>query len=265
MIFGGANRVPPTDFIFGVMQNNSIDFRHFDSVDSTNELASSILNDEKVMYWTVVSTDTQTKGRGQRGTTWQDEPGKNLLMSIISPLVSWPADRSFELNMAVSHAVYSSLSDWIDVKLKWPNDLYTNSGKLGGILLEPSVRGGYIQRVIIGLGINVRQTQWPLDFKATSMSLEVASPPEIKVLRMIVARAVVRSVERLLLTGQSFKPEYLSACMAYKQWREYQTGDTTFKAMFTDIAPTGQLILERETGERSSYDLKEVRLLDLRL
>src|SRR5690348_13137008 len=92
---------------------------------STNGEALRLLQDNPpVAEGTVIITDNQTAGRGQRGNTWESEPGKNLTFSIIlKPTFLHPKDQ-FKLNMCVSLALHDYLTSQLqDVKIKWPNDM----------------------------------------------------------------------------------------------------------------------------------------------
>lgn len=128
---------------------------------STNAAAAAI-DEADSPHGTVVVTDEQTAGRGQRGNHWESAPGQNLTFSIILRPSSWPATRQFELSMAVSIGAAEALRELVpgpDVQIKWPNDLYVGNGKLCGMLIENTLQAGSpnIGRSIAGLGINVNQ------------------------------------------------------------------------------------------------------------
>ncbi len=96
----------------------------FSSVTSTNDLASSLVSTVNNMDWTAIIAEKQTKGRGQRGTNWHDEAGKNVLMSIVPSEFNWSIDRKFALTMAVAIGVRNAIAGFgVKVQLKWPNDL----------------------------------------------------------------------------------------------------------------------------------------------
>lgn len=242
------------------MDKPHIQYLHFSVVESTNALASSYLDEDLNMDWLVISTDSQSKGRGQMGTTWQDVPRQNVLMSVVSPKISWPISRVFELNIAVSLAIHKVLSPFVNVELKWPNDLLVRRKKLGGILIEPSVRGSFVHRMIIGVGINVLQKEWSQGVEATSLSLEALMEPEIAELRRRLAENIRLELERIIRTGKVDKEEYLSLCVGYQAWGEYLEGEKSFVAKFIDIDGNGRQILELEDGTRQAFELKEVRM-----
>lgn len=266
MFFQGANRVPPARSIFVVMQPHVIEYHHFERVDSTNSLASNMLKDQNVLDWTVISTDTQTAGRGQQGTTWQDEPGKNVLMSLISPVISWPVSRIFELNMCVALAVSDVVNSYVDAGLKWPNDILIGEKKLGGMLLEPTIRGSWVNRLIIGLGINVHQNQWPEEnIGATSLALHLDESPEVQDLIVSLAHGVSSGVNDIIRRGFHRRTDYLEQCLGYSTWRNYElvSGGLPRRcvAMMTDVAGNGALRLKTESGERLEVQMKEVRFV----
>lgn len=242
------------------MNTPRIQYLHFSVVESTNALASSYLEEDLNAEWLVISADSQSKGRGQMGTTWQDVPRQNVLMSVVSPKISWPVSRVFELNMAVSLALHKVLSTYAEVQLKWPNDILIGKEKLGGILIEPSVRGEFIHRMIIGCGINVLQKSWAEGVNATSLDLKGFQVPELEELRKEIATKVSGEIERLIRTGKTDKTAYLKLCIGFGKEAQYQTGHQTFTANFVDVDHLGRQILQLSDGTRKVFDLKEVKL-----
>ena len=99
---------------------------------------------------TLLVAESQTAGRGRMGRVWQSQPGDSLTFSLSLPLA--PQDWS-GLSLAVGLSLAESLHP--DVGLKWPNDLWFQDRKLGGILVEAASMGGRSQ-VVVGVGLNIR-------------------------------------------------------------------------------------------------------------
>lgn len=132
-----------------------------DSVDSTNNYAMGLIHAGTAQHGTAVLARHQTNGKGQRGKVWETEPGANLSFSIIvkpNLLIT----EGFQLLATVAVAVCNELEKYMgdEACIKWPNDLYWRDRKTGGILIENSIRGTDWQWAIIGIGINVNQTQF---------------------------------------------------------------------------------------------------------
>ncbi len=129
-----------------------------DSTASTNSYLSEIAGN--CSHGTVVVTGEQTAGRGQRGNTWEAEPGKNLTFSILLRPEAITPYRQFAVSEIVSVAIVNILQLYIsdyDVAIKWPNDIYVHDSKICGILIENSLMGANIDHSIAGIGINVNQ------------------------------------------------------------------------------------------------------------
>lgn len=143
----------------------SISIERLDSCASTNaELAAR----PDAPHGFVVATREQTAGRGQRGNHWESQPGQNLTFSICLRPAGLAADRQFELSMLVSLAVTDVLGDLflqmghpeLSATIKWPNDIYVGHRKIAGILIENTISSGMIERSIVGIGLNVNQTEF---------------------------------------------------------------------------------------------------------
>lgn len=143
-----------------------------DSVDSTNSEALRRL--PSLPSGTVLAAVEQTAGRGQRGNTWFSETGKNLTFSVVLKSLDFPAAEAFRLNCLCSVAVSDFLSAYgIASSVKWPNDIYVSGRKICGMLLENGLSDGSVAYSVMGIGINVNQTEFPNLANATSVVLEV--------------------------------------------------------------------------------------------
>ena len=109
--------------------------KHLDVVDSTNSYArveaSRLCAEASGKPIIAVVADFQTAGRGQRGNSWQSQQGSNLLLSIIvSPCRALEVKKQFLLSQAAALAMHRAMKQYgIDVKLKWPNDIYVGNNK----------------------------------------------------------------------------------------------------------------------------------------
>ena len=134
-----------------------------DEAQSTNTVLAGMPD---AAHGTVVTCRAQTAGRGQRGNTWEAEPGKNLTFSLMLRPRHISARRQFELSMAVSLGILDALDRLVDparLTIKWPNDIYWDNLKLAGILIENSLSSSGIDRSIVGIGLNVNQTRFVSD------------------------------------------------------------------------------------------------------
>ncbi len=106
----------------------------------------------------VIFTREQYAGRGQMGKSWISEPGQNLAMSLVLENAKLPDQTPFHLSAWLAVAALETLSNITagDLSIKWPNDLYWKSRKLGGQLIESGTKW-----TIAGIGININQTQFP--------------------------------------------------------------------------------------------------------
>lgn len=139
---------------------------------STNLELQRLLQEKGSPEGLVVITDNQTSGRGQRGNTWESEPGKNLTFSIgLKPHFLDPKTQ-FYLSMVVSLGLVDCLKSLLsetEVKIKWPNDIMLHGKKTCGILIESQLVGQRLDRSVIGIGLNVNQESFSLPM-ATSLS-----------------------------------------------------------------------------------------------
>lgn len=231
------------------------------SCHSTNDIAASLSKDTNVAEGTTVVTNNQTSGRGQRGNSWEAEPGKNLTFSVILKPSFLLAAEHFQLNMAVSTACYHFLSQYFpdDVSIKWPNDLYVGHKKLGGILIESVIKNNRLEEAIIGIGININQEQFS-EYKATSMkliskveySLEKLLPQLLTSLEQFYLKLKTRDLSYI-------QKIYLKNLYFYQKKRTFKTNHI-FEGVITGIDAIGRLQVEVE-GRTHSFSFKEIEFV----
>jgi len=125
----------------------------FDSVGSTNDEATR-LAEAGAPEGTFVWAQTQTGGRGRRGRRWASPVGNLYCSTVLRP--QCPAPRAAELGFVAALAVADLVRDGRAVRVKWPNDVLVEGGKVAGILPESSIaQDGRVEHVVLGIGLNV--------------------------------------------------------------------------------------------------------------
>ncbi len=233
-----------------------------DSVWSTNtELVSLELG---YPHGTVFSAHEQTAGRGQRGNKWEAEPRKNLTFSVLlRPRTIAPAE-SFVVSMLTSLSIVEALESFMpetEIKIKWPNDIYVADKKLCGILIENSFSGGLIDYSVVGIGINVNQTEFLSDApNPVSMAGITGSVFDLQSVLEEVCQQILDDfdeyeaypdVDKLM---KKYRARQWRGTGLYK-WLDVATGET-LTAAIDSISADGYLTLN--TMPKRSYAFKEI-------
>jgi BirA family biotin operon repressor/biotin-[acetyl-CoA-carboxylase] ligase len=130
----------------------------FDRIGSTLDAAHT-LGAEGAAAGTVILADTQTAGRGRMGRAWRSESGTGIWLTVLERPSTGGALGVLALRVGLALApAIEPFADAarIPIRLKWPNDLYAGTGKVGGILVEARWRDQLPEWVAIGVGINLR-------------------------------------------------------------------------------------------------------------
>ena len=141
------------------------------AIDSTNDYLKNLLVKKTLDDYTIVTAEFQYKGKGQVGGVWESQASKNLMCSIYLSNPTIKLNNQFDINMIVCLAIKRSLNKFNipQISVKWPNDIMSGSFKLCGILIENIVKNNSIQDIIIGVGMNVNQTEFNNLPNATSI------------------------------------------------------------------------------------------------
>jgi BirA family biotin operon repressor/biotin-[acetyl-CoA-carboxylase] ligase len=233
------------------------------SCHSTNDIANEIIQNKEFIDGTVILTDHQTAGRGQRGNHWESTTGQNLLMSIILKTEYVSLEKTFDLSITVAVSVLETLQSFNvpNLSIKWPNDLYINQKKTGGILIENSISGNKMSHSIVGIGINMGQTKFE-NPRATSIALEC---PSVKINRETVVEKLCESLELNLdlLKNNKFinvKEKYLEHLFGKDELRSFKSAEGIFEGTITGISENGHLKIISQNEEKY-YNIKEIEYL----
>ncbi|MFK2820562.1 biotin--[acetyl-CoA-carboxylase] ligase [Flavobacteriaceae sp. LMIT009] len=141
------------------------------AIDSTNSYLRELASKKTLEDYTIVTTKYQTKGRGQMGAVWKSEKGKNLMFSVFKRNCCVSVDDQFYISMVTSLAIIKTLQSFQVPKLavKWPNDILSEQKKICGILIENVIKQNEIEGTIVGVGLNVNQTQFDNLLQASSI------------------------------------------------------------------------------------------------
>lgn len=236
---------------------------HLKEVDSTNNFLKNLCKSQTDLGPTAIVAETQTAGRGQMGTMWQDEPGASLLLSIGFEPFQLHVKNQFYVSMANALAGLWFLEALgVRASIKWPNDLWVNRKKIAGILIENSIFNNQISQVVAGIGININQTAFSENFSATSVMLETGTNWPTNSLADIFIKHWEKAIG--LLQNKNFdalQTLYFQNLIGYQKIETYQNSEGQFQASIIGLDASGRLILKKTNGTKQVFDLKEVRLV----
>ena len=234
---------------------------HFDTVGSTNDEA----RDSKYHDGDIIRADFQTAGRGQRGHTWESRAGENLTFSVLLEPTFLPVTEQFMLLEAVALSLHDFFAlHNIESRIKWTNDIYVADLKAVGILIEHSYSGGRLARTIVGIGINVNQTDFSADIpNPVSLALLTGKKYDLQQLLEQYEQCLIARYSQLK-NGEWDKLQSDYHSMLYRRDEQHPFAlpdGTRFKGIIRGVKPTGDLIIEHENGEKKSYLFKEIEFI----
>lgn len=242
----------------------SIYIKRLDVVDSTNRY----LRDEADNLWVdgkdivAVTARHQTAGRGQRGNVWSSKDGENLLLSmLVRPGNSLEVANQFLLSQAVAVSLHAAMKCYgIETRLKWPNDIYVGNRKLAGILVELDYSGAFVEQAIVGIGLNVNQTDFPqMDRVPVSMKMLLGKDfPVEDVLSEVLCIFNRYYSEMRWGCKEAISAEYRELLLGFGERHRFSDADGEFTAVVEGVGPAGHLLLRRDDGTLSRYAFKEV-------
>jgi len=235
-------------------------------VDSTNTIAQDLVKQGKALEGTIVRADDQRLGRGQRGSIWLSEPGKNLTFSLVLfPKDLFP-EQQFVLTQLVSLAlrdfVASQIKDAEKVKIKWPNDIYVGNKKIAGVLIENSWRGNEIGASIIGIGININQEVFATDSACSLKQLIGAEVDLDNCFLELCSYLERRYLQFINNQSQTLRSEYHKNLFQLQQVFTYEISEKKVQAKIIGVSNEGKLQLSIISNfQVLELGLKEVKFI----
>ncbi|MBK7358146.1 MAG: biotin--[acetyl-CoA-carboxylase] ligase [Saprospiraceae bacterium] len=234
-------------------------------IDSTNRLASDLLSKTNPEHGFLVITDYQTDGKGQYGRFWQSTAGQNILASFIIYPHHVELEQIFRLHLASSLAIVDSLEPYSlpRLRIKWPNDIYSGNRKIAGILIQNNIKAGKIQGSVVGIGINVNQTEFPESLNASSIQLETGKFVSRESLVIKLRQELLRNIQE---TDEAVWDHML------KRYNEllYLKGNSTefilfdgntLQGIIQEVDPSGMIILLDNQQQRREFKFGEIKYL----
>ncbi|MGV3609823.1 MAG: biotin--[acetyl-CoA-carboxylase] ligase [Fluviicola sp.] len=218
-------------------------------VDSTNNYAAKLLSEGKLAHGTVILAEHQTAGRGQRGRNWQSVGSKQFTGTYFLKTDFLSVDHLCYLNMGIALAVRGMIQSFTrkQVSIKWPNDIFIDSHKIAGILIETNWKNGRVEGAIVGIGANIS----PVRSVGYATSLEELSgkSPEI----LSVLDELSKQMNEFYHYLQQSDFNNLKSIYESFLWKkdeeivlEERQNPVPFKGIIRGVDQIGNLLLERD-------------------
>ena len=235
-----------------------------EEINSTSNYAAELLKAGQMAEGTVIMAHSQTQGRGQRGNTWESSKGQSLTFSLILYPKFLKISEQFYLSEAIAMAVIDSLKELnINAQIKWPNDIYVGDKKLGGILIENSINGNSLSTSIIGIGLNINQTNFPENLPNPT-SLKLLTNKEFNIrnfLEHLLGFIEKRFLQLRSLQFRELKKEYLASLYRMDGYHSFQLKENKISARIKDVLPDGRLELTDSEEKTFIVNFQEIRFL----
>jgi BirA family biotin operon repressor/biotin-[acetyl-CoA-carboxylase] ligase len=241
----------------------------FNALQSTQDTALELLQ-TRTLPAVLVIAGYQHKGRGQRENIWHAPLASSVLctLGLSGSLVNTLPVESLYWKIAVLTQLYLNTRYALfnnPIQIKWPNDLYIDFKKLGGILIEITWLGNRIQYVRIGLGLNVKGDFSALGHSSAQLSDFISSPLEPIEIAEGWADHILQELCYPTLHQDELKRLYENALMGKNSWHEYHLHEASKLLQIIGIDDFGNLLLKTSTNQLLKplhHDLKWTWIID---
>ncbi|MDA3906061.1 MAG: biotin--[acetyl-CoA-carboxylase] ligase [Bacteroidales bacterium] len=232
---------------------------------STNLLMQELEKAGKLINGDVIRAINQTGGIGQSGNYWESENGKNLTFSLFLETHFLAAEDVFQLNKVVSLAIYDYLLEkkLTNVKIKWPNDVYVGNKKIAGMLTHNSFLGEKLEHSIVGIGININQIEFKRDAPNPISLKQIAQinydlEDELNGILQFIYMRIIQMAKGGFL---QLNTDYLERLYGMDKKQKFKDSEGSFNGIIKGVDSFGRLLVEKDTGDQFTYDIKEIEFL----
>jgi BirA family biotin operon repressor/biotin-[acetyl-CoA-carboxylase] ligase len=232
---------------------------HFEQLDSTNNYASTIAKLPETRTGTAITADFQLEGRGQRDNKWLSESGSSFLGTLILKIQLNPEDIFYLSKWAALQVSKTLIQSGIQrVSIKWPNDIFVEGKKIGGILIENSWSDQKLHYSLIGIGINLSAN--PIA-NATNFSKHSDVVPSTVDFLQTVRNQM--DSDYFLLEGNNWQEidlQYHKLLFQKDDWKEFKIAKdkSTFTGKIIQVEADGKLLVEKEDQSLLGFYMKEI-------
>ena len=198
------------------------------------------------------------------GAKWNVEPGKNLTFSVLIKDVLLEINEIFSLNAAVAVSVADALETLHigDISIKWPNDILAGNKKIGGILIENSIKNNGEIYSIVGIGLNINQQVFDGLSKATSLAVLYGREYDKDTVMIAIAENLKRNVAAVLHKDtNAIWQKYHKKLYKRNVPMPFEKQGKRFMGIIKGISKNGSLMVQLEDDTIAEYGIKEVQLL----
>lgn len=234
-----------------------------DTVDSTNNYAMGLIQERGIANEIAVFAHEQTSGKGRRGKQWESNKDENIILSIIAQMQWLPISQQFQLSVAAALSCFDFFEKYFlaNLFIKWPNDIFINDSKAGGILIENLIKGKIWQWSVIGIGLNINQENFDNNkFIATSLKRETGKNYDVIKLAEELHESVLKRMEELK-SGNFNKmlEEYNQHLYARNKWVKLKKNGQVFETKIISVSSLGELITKDDQERKFLFDEVEFK------
>jgi BirA family biotin operon repressor/biotin-[acetyl-CoA-carboxylase] ligase len=233
-----------------------------DTVNSTNSFLSENLNDSSFFEGLVVVANAQTLGRGQGENLWHSNSGDNLLFSV---LLQPKCDLIYQffLNQFIALSICQTLKQFgIECQIKWPNDILVDKKKIAGILIENKIQGRMFHSSIVGIGLNINQSDFPDQLiNPTSMKLLLKDSIDInQVLETLIVQLEKHYFQFKRNELNVINENYQSLLYKKDEKAYFKIKNKRVEAVIREVNKQGEIVLEID-NELKSFSNSEIKMI----
>ncbi|PLX03653.1 MAG: biotin--[acetyl-CoA-carboxylase] ligase [Marinilabiliales bacterium] len=239
----------------------------FKTLDSTSKYLFDFISENESQEGLIIVANNQPNGKGNGDNKWESEEDKNLTFSLLLKPDFIDAEDQFSITQIISLSLLNALSKYLDsnsLRVKWPNDIYFSDKKLGGILIQNTIKGSKISNSVVGIGINVNQEKF---ISTAPNPVSIIQITNETVDRESLLKEILNDINdyysRLMLfpSNSWLEKQYLEKLFQINELCSYKDKTGVFEGEIKGIDNFGRLIIEKKGGKQEKYGFKEVEFI----
>ena len=234
------------------------------AIDSTNSFLKKKMSNLEIDDFTIVYSQNQLKGRGRTTKQWISEPNKNIAFSLFKRFKKSELEHLFILNVIVSISILELLKNYSvkNTRVKWPNDIMVKNKKISGVLIENKIKKNNSINSVIGIGLNVNQTNFSNLNYATSIINEIGRFIDIDSLANELAFIIKSNFKFHESDSNFYLDQYNNKLYNKNQTVRFKNNNGKIKvSKIIKVDFNGDLMMMNEKGKIEYFTENEIKFL----
>ena len=235
----------------------------FDEVESTNDLAFSLVENKQIFANQIIVANKQNKGRGRLNRNWESPKGNLYFSLVLQPKIA--IEKTSQISLVAICALQIAVAKIFQqqnivakIQNKWPNDLLIDQNKVAGILLESKISNKNCDFAILGIGVNINSNPTQTLFPSTNIKNFSCEISASKMLEFFLEEFENLYENWLIFGFKNIRNLWHKNAYNLNSKININLGNSKIEGLFQEIDEEGNIVIKNHNNETKKISFGDV-------